>query len=50
MTEWFRRNSYAISMFIAGWCALSCLHNLAAGDYLWAAISGGLVYLNIKLA
>jgi hypothetical protein len=50
MMEWFRRYQYEISFFIAGWCALSALDNLAKGDYLWAVISAGISYLNIKLA
>ena len=50
MIEWFRRYNYEISFFIAGWCALAALNDLAKGDYLWAVISGGLAYLNIKLA
>ena len=50
MIEWFKRNVYEINFFIAGWCAFACLDNLIKGDYVWAAINGGLAYLNIKLA
>ena len=50
MIDWFRRYSYEISFFIAGWCALAALNDLAKGDYVWALISAGLSYLNIRLA
>lgn len=50
MIEWFRKYSYEISFFIAGWCALACFHDLGKANYAWAAINAGLVYLNIKLA
>ena len=50
MLDWFKRNSYEISIFISGWCALACLNALAKGDYLWAVIDAGLVYANLKLA
>jgi len=48
--NWFKYHQREISFFIAGWCALACLDNLAKGDYVWAAINGALVVLNIKLA
>jgi hypothetical protein len=50
MIDWFRRYSYEISFFIAGWCALAAINDLGKGDYVWALISGGLAYLNIRLA
>ena len=50
MIEWFRRYSYEISFFIAGWCALAALQDFSKGDYLWTLIDMALVYLNIRLA
>ena len=50
MLEWFKRNSYEISFFVAGWCTLACLHDLAQHDYIWAAVNGALAYVNIKMA
>jgi len=50
MINWFRRNQYEISFFIAGWCSLATLDNLIKGEYIWAAINAALVYINIKLA
>ena len=50
MLDWFRRYNYEISFFIAGWCAEAALTDLSKGEYVWALISGGLAYLNIKLA
>ena len=50
MLDWFKRNVYEINFFIAGWCAMACIDSIGKGDYVWAAVNGGLCYLNIKLA
>ena len=50
MFDWFRRNQYEISYFIAGWCALAALNCFAKGDYLWMAVNGFLVYANIRIS
>jgi hypothetical protein len=50
MMDWFRRYQTEISFFIAGWCALASITDLAKGDYVWALVNGALVYINIKLA
>ena len=50
MIEWFRENSYEIGFFVAGWCGFAALDNLLRGQYVWAALNAGLVYLNIKLS
>ena len=50
MLEWFKRNQYEISYFIAGWCTLATIDCFGRGDYLWAAVNASLVYINIKLA
>ena len=50
MFEWFNRNQYEISFFVAGWCALGALHCLIKGDYLWMALNAFLVYVNIRIA
>lgn len=47
--NWYIRNQDAITWFIIGWLSFSCLDNLASGQYLWAALSGGLAYFNYKL-
>jgi len=48
--KWFIRNQDKISLFIAGWCALAAIDCFARGDYLWMAVNGALVFVNIKLA
>jgi len=50
MLEWYQRNQYAISFFIAGWCALAAIDCYTKGDELWALVNAILVYVNIKLA
>jgi hypothetical protein len=48
--SWYNKYSTEISFFIAGWCALAALTDLAKGDYVWAVINSGLVYLNIRFS
>ena len=50
MLEWFKRNTYEINFFVAGWCGFAAIDSLAKGSYVMAAINAGLVYLNIKFA
>jgi len=50
MFEWFRRNQYEISFFIAGWCALAAIDCFSKSDYLWTAVNAFLVWFNIRLA
>ena len=50
MLEWYTRNQSAISYFIAGWCAMATIDCFGRGDWLFTAINGALVYINIKLA
>jgi hypothetical protein len=48
--NWFKYHQREISFFIAGWCALACIEDLAKGNYALAAVNAALVVLNIKLA
>jgi hypothetical protein len=45
----FLKNQKEITWFLIGFLTLSGLQDLGHGDYLGAAISFGLVYLNYKL-
>lgn len=47
--QFFYRNRTEINWFLMGWLTLSGFHALAQGDYLNAAISWGLAFLNFKL-
>ena len=49
MLDWFREHQYEIGFFIAGWCAMAALNDLAKGEYVWAAINAGFAYLNIRI-
>lgn len=48
--DWYIRNSEAITWFVTGWVAMSCLENLLRGNYVWAAIDAAIVFVNIKLS
>ena len=50
MLEWYQRNQYAISFFIAGWCALAAINCFSQGDNLWGVVNTVLVWVNIRLA
>lgn len=50
MLDWFKRNSHAISYFVAGWCSFACLDNLINGNYGLALLSAVLAFVNIKVA
>ena len=50
MLEWFKRNTYEIGFFVAGWCAFAALDSLLKGSYILAAVNAGLVYINIRMA
>lgn len=50
MIEWFKRNTYEIGFFVAGWCAFAALDSLMKGSYILAAVNAGLVYINIRMA
>jgi hypothetical protein len=47
--QFFYRYRTEINWFLMGWLTLSGLHSLAQGDYLGAAFSWGLAYINFKL-
>jgi hypothetical protein len=49
MKNWWIRNHDAITWFIIGWLSFSGLDSLANGQYMWAAISAVLIYLNYKM-
>lgn len=48
--RWYIRNQDKISWFLTGWLSLSFLNSLSRGDYVNAAISGGLLVINIALS
>ena len=48
--DFYRKYQREISYFFAGWCTLAGLTDLTNGNYVWAVIDAGLVYLNFKLA
>jgi len=47
--QWYLTNQTEITWFLIGFLTLSGLQDLGRGDYLGAAISFGLVFLNLKL-
>ena len=47
--QWYLMNQKEITWFLNGFLTLSGLQDLGAGNYLGAAVSFGLVYLNSKL-
>jgi hypothetical protein len=47
--QFFYRYRTEINWFLMGWLTLAGFHALAQGDYLGAAFSWGLAYLNFKL-
>ena len=49
MLDWFKRNQYEISFFIAGWCALATIDCFSRGDWVWALVNAFLVWFNIRL-
>ena len=44
---WYLVNQTKITWFLTGWLSLSFLNSLAHGDYVNAAISGGIIWLNL---
>ena len=48
--NWYVRNQDAITWFIIGWLSLSCVDNLARGNYIWAAVDAAIVFINFKFA
>ncbi len=48
--DWYVRNQDAITWFIIGFLAFGMLLNLAEGDYVWALVSAGLIWLNYKFS
>ena len=47
--NWYIRNQDAISWFLIGWLTFGTLDSLVNGQYVWAAISAFLVWVNYKL-
>lgn len=47
--RWWSRNHLEITWFIIGWMALSTLAALIRGDWVQAAFSALLLWLNYKL-
>lgn len=47
---WYFRNQEKISWFFTGWLSLGCINSLGRGDYVSAAISAGLIMLNVSLS
>jgi hypothetical protein len=47
---WYFRNQEKINWFITGWLSLSFFNSLSRGDYVSAAISGGLIVINVALS
>jgi len=48
--DWYVRNQDAITWFIIGFLAFGMLLNLAEGDYVWALVDAGLIWLNYKFS
>jgi hypothetical protein len=47
--QFFYRYQTEISWFLMGWLTLSGFHDLGNGNYVGAAISWGLAFINYKL-
>jgi hypothetical protein len=47
--NWYVRNQDMITGFIMGWLCMSCIDNISRGNYIWAALEAGLVYVNYKM-
>jgi hypothetical protein len=47
--QWYLRNAKEITWFLIGFLTLSGLQELIAGNYIGAAVSFGLAYINYKL-
>lgn len=48
-TQWYVDNQDAITWFLIGTLTVTGLHELASGDYVWAAVSFGLAAVNYVL-
>jgi hypothetical protein len=44
--QWYIRNQDAITWFLIGWLTMGGLDSLAQGNYIWAAVSFALAYVN----
>lgn len=49
MRNWYIRNQDAISWFLIGWLSMGLLDNLIRGQYIWAAISAVIIWINYKM-
>lgn len=47
--NWYSRNQDAITWFLIGWLTFSALDSLVNGQYIWAAVSAFLAWVNYKL-
>jgi hypothetical protein len=47
--QWYLRNAKEITWFLIGFLTLSGLQELSVGNYIGAAVSFGLAYINYKL-
>ena len=47
--DWLVRNQYKITWFLMGWLSLSCINNLAKGNFGWALFDALMVVINYKL-
>jgi uncharacterized protein (DUF486 family) len=48
--SWYLKNQIQITWFLMGWLVLAGLQDLSYGNYVGAAISWGLAFINYKLA
>jgi hypothetical protein len=48
--NWYVRNQDAITWFLIGWFSMQGLHEFTKGDYVWAAVSFVLAYINYRLS
>ncbi len=46
---WYLHNQHQITWFIIGWLSLSFISSLANGDFVNAAIAGGIILLNFAI-
>ena len=44
--QWYVTNQDAITWFLIGWMTMQGLNELAKGNYVWAAVSFALAYVN----
>ena len=49
MRDWFNRYNSEITWAIIGWLAFACLDSIVRGNWIWALVDAGLIFINYKL-